>query len=121
MELGLQILLIINILVCIAVSTGSFWYFKIVKSKYRWIKLFWGLEMLVYTIILLWTLLGGSPNLYTQYIAMLLPTTALLYGLVSAFTRNKEMKYVVLLEEKLNGDFERRMKEIVQSIPNKMA
>lgn len=118
MELGELFILIAVLVVSLADTIGSFWYFKVVKSKYRWIKLFWGLQMLVFTLIIVFTIVtSGAPNISIQFMALLLPTTALFYGLISAFSRQKELEYIAALEEKLNGDMHAWLEENIKNLP----
>lgn len=107
--------LAINISICIFIIVGSFIYAIKVKSKYRWVKLFWGLEILVYLGILLWTLFGGHPTKEMQYLSMILPLSALAYGVIVAFARLKELAIYMELEKKFNGELEQWVKELTKS------
>lgn len=104
-----NVILSFNILVTLLIVILSFYYFYTTKTKYRWVKLFWGLEILVYLLILLISIFGGHVTKTTQYLSMLLPLSCLLYGLVVSFTRKKEEKFFSELLEKHNGELERWM------------
>jgi uncharacterized membrane protein HdeD (DUF308 family) len=111
------ILLFINILLCAFIIVGSFIYFLKNKSKFRWVKLFWALEISVYLFILVWTALGCHVTLLVQYLAMMLPLTAIMYGLITAFARSKEISLYYKLEEKFNGQLERWINRQIDSFP----
>lgn len=120
MEIAIdEIVLLINMLLCVFIIVGSFIYFLKIKSQYRWIKLAWSLELLVYLGILIWTLMGGRTTILVQYLFAMLPLSALAYGLVSAFSRKKEAEIVAKLEEKLNGEMEAWVANQLKNMPSK--
>jgi hypothetical protein len=110
------LLLLINIFFCLFIIIGSFLYFWRIKSKYRWVKLFWGLEMLVYILILVWSVLGGHTSQETQILFAMLPLSSLSYGLIVAFSRAKEANIIYELEKKLNGELEKWVTTQVNSM-----
>jgi len=104
-------LLLTSILLAIFVIVSSFIYSHKVKTKYRWVKLFWGIEITVYMLLLLWTFFGGTPTRTTQYLSMLLPLSCLACGMVVAFARLKEEQFIHYMQRKLNGEFEKWVEE----------
>jgi hypothetical protein len=111
-----MILFYFNMLLAVFIVVGSFLYFIKTKTKYRWIKLFWGLEMMAYLAIYMFILFGGNISRTTMFLTASLPLTALVYGLVSAFSRVKESELLNQLIDELNGQTEEWVRQKIEEL-----